>query len=187
MVHHFHIMWLPTETWLLVEYLKWPCLSRKQWCTTHYFGCPHQSCGCLGFKNKTRHLFWHFTKSWCPHGIGDGVCQRKWLWEMHLMLNLPCWRSNLSLTLHGSGTHALALVIRAIVEIISLEFEIITWFPSFATHDSWSFDIRGIVSSGAIDLEKPTPQKNLGLTFDPYDWPSSWSLAFLNLDVVDFT
>jgi hypothetical protein len=50
------------------------------------------------------------------------------------------------------------------VEIISLGFRTITWFLS-----STALDICGIVSSSAIDLEKPIPKKDLGSTFDPYD------------------
>jgi hypothetical protein len=45
----------------------------------------------------------------------------------------------------------------------------------------------GIASSGAIDLKKPTPQKNLSSTFGPYDWLSSQSLAFPDPDAIDFT
>jgi hypothetical protein len=55
------------------------------------------------------------------------------------------------------------------VEIISLGFGTITWFPSFVAHDSRSLDICDIISFGAIDLEKPTPQKNLWSASNPYD------------------
>ncbi len=41
-----------------------------------------------------------------------------------------------SLSPRGSCTHILALIIGAIVQIISLGFGTITWFPSSATHDS---------------------------------------------------
>jgi hypothetical protein len=55
------------------------------------------------------------------------------------------------------------------MEIISLGFGTITWFSSFATHDSRSFDICGIILSYATDPEKPIPQKNHESTFKPYD------------------
>ncbi len=74
----------------------------------------------------------------------------------------------------------------ATMEIISLGFGTITWFPSFATHDSWSLDICCIISFGAIDFEKLVPQKNLISTSKPYDWPSFWNLAFHGPNVVDF-
>jgi hypothetical protein len=39
------------------------------------------------------------------------------------------------------------------MEIISLKFATITWFPSSIAHESWSLDICGILSFGAIDLK----------------------------------
>jgi hypothetical protein len=39
----------------------------------------------------------------------------------------------------------------------------------------------------AIDLEKLVSQKDIGSPFEPYDWPSFQSFAFLNLYVLDFT
>ncbi len=73
------------------------------------------------------------------------------------------------------------------MKIISLGFGTITWFLSFVTHDSWSLDICHIISFGAIDFEKLAPQKNLRSTFEPYDWPSSWDLAFLGPNAINFT
>jgi hypothetical protein len=61
------------------------------------------------------------------------------------------------------------------VEIISLGFETITWFPSYVAHD-----MCGIASFGAINLEKPTLQKILISTIKPYGWPSFQSLALLD-------
>jgi hypothetical protein len=49
---------------------------------------PNQTFRCFGPKNRTKRLPWHSTISWCPYGMGNGVCQHKWLWESHLELNL---------------------------------------------------------------------------------------------------
>jgi hypothetical protein len=40
---------------------------------------------------------------------------------------------------------------------------------------------------GAINLQKTTPQKYLGLTFEQKNWPSSQSFAFHNSNALDFT
>jgi hypothetical protein len=73
------------------------------------------------------------------------------------------------------------------VEIISLRFGTITWFPSSFAHDSRSFDICGIVPFGGSNLKKLAQQTNIWLAFTPYDLSSSLSLTFPNPDVVDFT
>jgi hypothetical protein len=73
------------------------------------------------------------------------------------------------------------------MEIISLGFGTITWFPSFAAHDSWSFDICGIISFGASDFKKLVQPKifdphlthMIGSIFNP--WPSLVQMKYISL------
>jgi hypothetical protein len=63
----------------------------------------------------------------------------RWSCEVVIItFGVPPFSYNLlpSKTLHGSSTYILALATNAIVEIISLGFGTITWFPSFVSHDS---------------------------------------------------
>ncbi len=53
------------------------------------------------------------------------------------------------------------------------------------THDLL-YNICGITSSSAIDLEKLTLYKNLRLAYEPYDWPFFQSLPFLDPNVLNF-
>jgi hypothetical protein len=67
-------------------------------------------------------------------------------------------------------------------ENISIKLGTPIWFPS-----SWLFETFNISLFGAINLQKTTPQKYLGLTFEQKNRPSSQSFAFHDSNGLDFT